>query len=115
MGFSCQVPPAGCVIGGPSTPGPAARILPDGLAAVPQDAPAQVQAAIAAGNRIIDTSYSIERQPNMLSTVMGSYVRRLLLGGSESRHKSNRHRHADEPIRRKHTSATPGGRRLPRV
>ena len=64
---------AGCVTAGPSTPGPAARIVPDGLAAVPQDAPAQVQAAIAAGNRIIDTSYSTERQPNMLSTVMGSY------------------------------------------
>jgi hypothetical protein len=50
-----------------------ARILPDGLAAAPQDAPAQVQAAIAAGNRIIDTSYSTERQPNMLITVMSSY------------------------------------------
>ena len=46
---------AGCVTAGPTTPGPAARILPDGLAAVPQDAPSQVQAAIAAGNRIIDT------------------------------------------------------------
>ena len=67
------VPQPGCVTAGPTTPGPAARILPDGLAAVPQDAPAQVQAAIAAGNRIIDTSYSTERQPNMLSTVMGSY------------------------------------------
>ena len=67
------MPQPGCVTAGPTTPGPAARILPDGLAAVPQDAPAQVQAAIAAGNRIIDTSYSTERQPNMLSTVMGSY------------------------------------------
>ena len=28
---------------------------------------------IAAGNQIIDTSYSTERQPNMLSAVMGSY------------------------------------------
>ena len=63
----------GCVAAGPTTPGSAARILPDGLAAAPQDAPAQVQAAVAAGNRIIDTSYSTERQPNMLSTVMGSY------------------------------------------
>ena len=66
-------PPPGCVTAGPTTPGPTARILPDGLAAVPQGAPAQVQAAIAAGNRIIDTSYSQEREPNMLSTVMGSY------------------------------------------
>ncbi len=66
-------PPAGCVTSGPSTPGSTARILPDGLAVVPEGAPVQVQAAIAAGNRIIDTSYSTERQPNMLSTVMGSY------------------------------------------
>ena len=63
----------GCVAAGPTTPGSAARILPDGLAAAPQDAPAQVQAAVAAGDRIIDTSYSTERQPNMLSTVMSSY------------------------------------------
>jgi hypothetical protein len=66
-------PAAGCVTAGPTTPGSAARILPEGLAAAPQDAPAQVQAAVAAGNRIIDTSYSTERQPNMLSTVMSSY------------------------------------------
>jgi Transglycosylase SLT domain len=66
-------PPPGCVTAGPTTPGLAAQILPDGLAAAPQDAPAQVQAAIAAGNRIIDTSYSQERQPNMLTTVMSSY------------------------------------------
>jgi hypothetical protein len=32
-----------------------------------------LQAAIAAGDRIIDTSYSTERTPNMLSTVMASY------------------------------------------
>jgi len=63
----------GCVTTGPTTPGAAARILPDGLAAAPLDAPEPVQAAIAAGNRIIDTSYSTERQPNMLSTVMASY------------------------------------------
>jgi len=67
------VPPPGCVTPGPTTPGATAQILPDGLAAVPQDAPAQVQAAIAAGNRIIDTSYSQERQPNMLTTLMSSY------------------------------------------
>jgi len=67
------VPQPGCVTAGPTTPGPAARVLPDGLAAIPQDAPAQVQAAIAAGTRIIDTSYSQERQPNMLTTVMSAY------------------------------------------
>ena len=66
-------PAAGCVAAEPTTSGSAARILRDGLAAAPQDAPAQVQAAIAAGNRIIDASYSTERQPNMLSTVMSSY------------------------------------------
>ena len=63
----------GCIAIGPTTPGAMALILRDGLAAAPQDAPAQVQAAIAAGNRIIDTSYSTERDPNMLSTVMPSY------------------------------------------
>ena len=66
-------PRAGCVTAGPTTPGPTARILPDGLAAAPLNAPGQVQAAITAGNRIIDTSYNTERQPNMLATVMGSY------------------------------------------
>jgi hypothetical protein len=60
-------------VSGPSVPGAAAQILPDGTAAIPTDAPAQVQEAIAAGNRIIDTSYSTERDPNMLSTVMSSY------------------------------------------
>ena len=70
---SHAAPQAGCVAAGPTTPGSAARILPNGLAAAPQDAPAPVQAAIAAGNQIIDTSYSTEREPNMLSTVMSSY------------------------------------------
>jgi hypothetical protein len=63
-----------CVpVSGPSVPGAAAQILPDGTAAIPADAPAQVQEAIAAGNRIIDTSYSTERNANMLTTVMSSY------------------------------------------
>ena len=70
---SHAAPQASCVAAGPTTPGSAARILPDGLAAAPQDAPAPVQAAIAAGNQIIDTSYSTEREPNMLTTVMASY------------------------------------------
>jgi Transglycosylase SLT domain len=43
------VPQPACVTPGPTTPGTAAQILPDGLAAIPQGAPAQVQAAIAAG------------------------------------------------------------------
>jgi hypothetical protein len=64
----------GCVpVSGPTVPGVVARIQPDGLAAIPADAPAQVQEAIAAGNQIIHTSYSTERDPNMLRTVMSSY------------------------------------------
>ncbi|HYB26778.1 MAG TPA: hypothetical protein VEF89_09210, partial [Solirubrobacteraceae bacterium] len=38
----------GCITAGPTTPGTDARILPDGLAAAPLDAPEQVQAAIPA-------------------------------------------------------------------
>ena len=60
-------------ISGPTVPGAVARIEPDGIAAIPAGAPPQVQAAIAAGNRIIDTSYSTERNTNMLTTVMTSY------------------------------------------
>lgn len=58
---------------GPTTPGTTATLLPNGTAAIPRDAPPAVQAAIAAGNRIIDTAYSLERDPNMLTTVMSSY------------------------------------------
>jgi hypothetical protein len=43
----------------PLTPGPTARILPDGLAAAPQDAPTAVKQAIAAGNQIHDKPYSL--------------------------------------------------------
>jgi hypothetical protein len=63
----------GCPVAAPITPGPAAKLAADGVAAAPADAPAQVQDAIAAGDRIIDTSYSQERTANMLSTVMASY------------------------------------------
>jgi hypothetical protein len=64
----------GCVpVSGATVPGPTARIQPDGLAAIPADAPASVQEAIAAGNQIIHTSYSTERNPNMLRTLMSSY------------------------------------------
>lgn len=67
--------PVSCapVAAGQSTPGSTARLPPDGSAAIPQDTPAPVQAAIAAGNRIIDTAYSQQRTPGMLDHVMGSY------------------------------------------
>ena len=49
----------GCVpVSGPSTPGAVARVLPNGLAAIPQGAPAAVQEMIAAGNQIISYPYS---------------------------------------------------------
>jgi len=64
----------GCApVSGPTVPGAVARIEPDGTAAIPAGAPPQVQAAITAGNRIIDTSYSTERNANMLTSVMTSY------------------------------------------
>jgi hypothetical protein len=44
--------------GTPLVPGPKARILADGVAAAPADAPAPVQAMIAAGNRINRFAYS---------------------------------------------------------
>ena len=58
---------------GPMSPGSQSRILPDGLATIPQDAPAAVQRAIAAGNRIIHTFYSQERRAGMLAHVQDSY------------------------------------------
>jgi len=49
----------GCVpVSGPTTPGAVARVLPNGLAAIPQGAPAAVQEMIAAGNQIISYPYS---------------------------------------------------------
>ena len=49
----------GCVpVSGPTTPGAVARVLPNGLAAIPQGAPAAVQEMIAAGNQIIHYPYS---------------------------------------------------------
>lgn len=49
----------GCApVSGPTTPGAVAKILPNGLAAIPQNAPAQVQEMIAAGNQIIRFPYS---------------------------------------------------------
>lgn len=67
-------PVGGCLpISGVTTPGAVAQILPDGTAAIPTGAPLQVQEAIAAGNRIIDTFYSQERRANMLTQVQDSY------------------------------------------
>ena len=64
----------GCAqVTGPTTPGAVARILPNGTAAIPSGAPIQVQEAIAAGNRIIDTFYSQERRAGMLTQVQDSY------------------------------------------
>ena len=49
----------GCVpVIGPATPGAVARVLPNGLAEIPQGAPAAVQEMIAAGNQIIGYPYS---------------------------------------------------------
>jgi hypothetical protein len=49
----------GCVpVSGPTTQGAVARILPDGLAAIPQGAPPAVQEMIAAGNQIVRYPYS---------------------------------------------------------
>ena len=58
---------------GPVTPGTQSHILPNGLATIPQTAPAAVQRAISAGNRIIHTFYSQERRAGMLSEVQDSY------------------------------------------
>ena len=71
---SAPVSSGGCApISGPTTPGAVAKILPNGTAAIPTGAPPQVQEAIAAGNRIIDTFYSLERRTNMLEQVQDSY------------------------------------------
>ena len=66
-------PGPACPVAAPITPGPVARLLGDGIAQAPAGGPPPVQAAIAAGDRIIDTSYSTERNPNMLTVVQSSY------------------------------------------
>ncbi len=49
---------SGCVpVSGPTTPGAVAKILPNGLAEIPQQAPPAVQEMIAAGNQIIHYPY----------------------------------------------------------
>jgi hypothetical protein len=62
-----------CPVAAPITPGPVARLLGDGIAQAPAGAPVVVQEAIAAGDWIIDTAYSQERNPNMLSVVQSAY------------------------------------------
>ena len=48
-----------CVaVSGPSVPGAASTVEPDGLAAIPSQAPPAVQAMLAAGNELIDYPYS---------------------------------------------------------
>lgn len=56
-----------------TTPGATAKITSSGRALAPASAPPAVKQAIAAGNRIIDSFYSQERNPNMLTSVMSSY------------------------------------------
>jgi hypothetical protein len=62
-----------CPVAAPITPGPVARMLGDGIAQAPAGAPVVVQEAIAAGDQIINTAYSQERSPNMLTIVQSSY------------------------------------------
>ena len=57
----------------PITNGPTGKILSSGIAEAPANAPQQVKELIGAGNRIIDTFYSQERRPGMLSQVEDSY------------------------------------------
>ena len=64
---------AACPVAAPVTPGPVAMLLGDGIAQAPAAAPPVVQEAIAAGDQIIDTAYSTERTPNMLTVVQPAY------------------------------------------
>ena len=64
---------AACPIAAPVTPGPVAGLEGDGIAQAPAGAPPVVQEAIAAGDQIIDTAYSQERNPNMLTVVQSAY------------------------------------------
>ena len=58
-GPTTPAPSGGCATAvGPTIPGTVAKIQSNGLAAIPQDAPPQVQAALAAGNQIIHYPYS---------------------------------------------------------
>jgi len=54
---ACAVPEGAGNIPLPLTPGTQTKILPSGLAAAGEDAPAQVKAMVAAGNRLFNASY----------------------------------------------------------
>jgi hypothetical protein len=77
----------GALAGVPLTPGPRAQVLPDGLAAAPQDAPAAVKGMIAAGNQIAGKPYLYGGAHGLaLSQVAPAYdcsssVEHLLYGG----------------------------------
>jgi hypothetical protein len=67
---------SGCSTGigtAPITQGPTGKIESDGVADAPATSPPAVKQAIAAGNAIIDTFYSQERRPGMLTQVQDSY------------------------------------------
>lgn len=57
QGSSCPLSEGAANIPLPLTPGTRTRILPSGLAAAGEDAPAAVKAMIAAGNRLYGTAY----------------------------------------------------------
>ena len=89
-----------------TTPGTTAQILPNGTALAPADAPLQVQDVIAAGNRIIDTFYSQERRPNMLTHIQDSYdcsgsvdfvLYNAGLSSPQARHRRRRRRRLQRP------------------
>lgn len=54
---SCPMPEGGGSIPLPLTPGAQTKILPSGLAAAGEEAPSQVKAMVAAGNRLFNASY----------------------------------------------------------
>ncbi|MFL5823043.1 MAG: hypothetical protein ACJ764_06345 [Solirubrobacteraceae bacterium] len=77
----------GAATGVPLTPGQRARLLPDGLAAAPADAPPAVKSMIGAGNQIVGKPYMVGGGHGIpLSQVAPSYdcsssVEHLLYGG----------------------------------
>ena len=95
LGQTAQAAPAspapgcsgGSASGVPTTSGPQARLLPDGLAAAPASAPAAVKGIIAAGNQIVGKPYLYGGGHGIpLSQVAPSYdcsssVEHLLYGG----------------------------------
>jgi hypothetical protein len=87
---AATAPGSACVgqaTGVPLTPGQRARLLPDGLAAAPADAPAAVKGIIAAGNQIVGKPYQYGGGHGIpLAQIAPSYdcsssVEHLLYGG----------------------------------